>query len=335
MPEQSTKAVTGATGHVGEALVRALLNEPGEVRALIRKNPGSLPPRALRHQADLQDLESLKRAFDGCHEIYNLAAVISLTGDPDGSVWNTNVTGARHVAKAAAACGVKRLIHCSSIQAFENPGPGELLNESATRATRACLPVYDRSKAAGEEAVLEVAEQTGLEVVIVNPSSVIGPFDYRPSRVGKMLLDLYGRKIPALPPGGVDWVDVRDVATGAILAARLGTPGENYLLGGSWHSIRDLGKIATEFVGRLNPLPCPTWLVRVAIPFAALWAYLRGKQPMLNNEALNVLSKSPRLDISRARRVLGYNPRPLQETIHASYAFFAEQGLAALRDQKG
>lgn len=335
MSESYSKAITGSTGHIGEALVRRLLEEPGEVRALIRKNPGSLPPKAVKIPGDLRDPESLRKAFKGCQEVYNLAAIISLTGDPDGQLWKTNVEGARNVAQSAADAGVQRLIHCSSIQAFVSPGAEGHLNENAKRSTDASCPVYDRSKAAAEEAVREVAAKSDLEVVIVNPSSVIGPFDFRPSRAGKLLLDLYHRKIPLLPPGGVDWVDVRDVAEGARLAARRGQPGQNYLLGGNWHRILDLAKIATQSVNRFSPLPCPYWLVRGAIPFVAGWSKLRGTTPVLNHEALNVLGQSPRIDTTRARTELGYTPRPLSETIEDSYRFFAEQGIINRTEQKG
>ena len=134
MGENITKAVTGATGHIGEALVRQLVNEPGEVRAVIRKNPGSLPQDAKKVSGDLRDPESLAQAFQGCTEVYNLAAIISLAGDPDGQVWKTNVEGARNVAQAAAQAGVKRLVHCSSIQAFVGPGRDGVLDETAPRA---------------------------------------------------------------------------------------------------------------------------------------------------------------------------------------------------------
>ena len=335
MSEQSTKAITGATGHIGEALVRQLLEEPGEVRAIIRKSPGSLPETAKKVPGDLRDPESLSRAFEGCEEVYNLAAIISLAGDPDGQVWQTNVNGARNVAQAAAQAGVKRLVHCSSIQAFVGPGAHGTLNEEAPRATADGHPVYDRSKAAAEEAVLEIADKAGLEVVIINPSSVIGPFDFRPSRAGKLLLDLYHRKIPMLPPGGVDWVDVRDVAAGAILAARRGQPGRNYLIGGHWRSILDLAATATDCVGRFNPIQCPTWLVRGFIPLVSGWSKLRGTTPTLNHEALDVLNRSPRISTQRAQDELGYQPRTFLETIEDSYRFFADQGWVALPEKKG
>ena len=335
MRENITKAVTGATGHIGEALVRQLLEESGEVRAIIRKSPGALPEQAKRVSGDLRDPKSLTEAFRGCEEVYNLAAIISLAGDPDGQVWKTNVEGARNVAQAAAQAGVKRLVHCSSIQAFVGPGRGGVLDESAPRAIAKKYPVYDRSKAAAEEAVLEIGADNDLEVVIINPTSVIGPFDFRPSRAGQLLLDLYHRKIPMLPAGGVDWVDVRDVAQGAILAARKGSPNMNYLIGGHWHSILELAKIATDRMSRFNPIPCPTWLVRGAVPFVSGWSKLRGTTPVLNHEALDVLGQSPKVDTTRAKEKLGYTARPLAQTIEDSYRFFADQGLVDLPEKKG
>ena len=268
MPNQHTAAVTGAAGHLGEALVRELLAQGQRVRALVRSNRGSLETTdAELVRVDLLDPSSLTRAFEGVDVVYNLAAVISLHGDPHGLVWKTNVEGAHHVAQAALQAGAKRLVHCSSIQAFV-PSPDEgPISEEHTRATAEHFPIYDRSKAEGELRVLEVASE-GLPTVICNPTSVLGPFDFKPSRSGQLLLALARNLVPALPPGAQNWVDVRDIAMGLRLAAERGAPGANYLLGGHQLSLHELAEHAAQVTGARKPRHCPMMVARLGTALA-------------------------------------------------------------------
>ena len=210
--------VTGAAGHLGSNLVRALLARGESVRAMVHENREPLADLEVEQvRGDVRDPESLRRAFAGTDVVYHLAGVISIDGDRGGLVREVNVDGAANAAEAALAAGVRRMVHVSSIHAFRMTPLDRPLDE--TRARVEDKPgehaAYDRSKAEGERRVRLVVEK-GLDCVIVHPSAVIGRLDFAPSRMGRVFLDLYHRSMPALIDGGFDFVDVRDVTQGTI-----------------------------------------------------------------------------------------------------------------------
>ncbi|MDP2340633.1 MAG: NAD-dependent epimerase/dehydratase family protein [Deltaproteobacteria bacterium] len=321
--------VTGASGHVGATLVRALLARGDQVRVVA--HPATNTSAALEGLdvdavvGDVCDPASLRAAFAGCELVFHLAGLISIDGDRDGLVRKVNVDGAGHVASAALASGVRRLVHMSSVHAFDHHPVDAPLDESRARPG-AAHPAYDRSKAAGEEAVRAVVAQ-GLDAVIVNPSGIIGPFDFAPSRMGQVLLYLAGGKLPALGGGGFDWVDVRDVASGAMAAADRGRTGQNYLLSGHYHSMQELARMASAITGvPPPPLFVPAVVEDAAAVVATAWSRLRGTRPHLTSEALHALRGSRNVVGARAAAELGHKPRPTHETLADAYAWFIERG---------
>lgn len=321
-------AVTGATGHVGANLVPALLAAGARVRALVR-DPARAPAGVEPVQGDVLDPDSLARAFDGAEVVFHLAARISIFGDPGGKVSATNIGGARNAARAARAAGARRMVHVSSVHAFV-ASPEVPLTEAAPRPT-AKHAAYDRSKAGGEAAVREEAGDA-LEVVIANPTGIMGPNDFGPSRSGKLLLQLYHRTIPALPPGGFDWVDVRDVADALVRMAHHGRHGENYLIGGKWWSAVDLAALASRVTGKPAPRwVVPMWLAYATAPIVANAQTLLGQEPIYTTEALDAVHHGSRdVRTDKARAALDYVARPLEDTLRDTYAFFRAQGM--LRD---
>jgi dihydroflavonol-4-reductase len=316
--------VTGATGHIGANLVRALIASGRRVRCVVREERAALADVDVECvEADVRDAASLRGAFRGAATVFHLAAVISIDGDRHGLVAATNVDGARNAAEAALACGVRRLVHCSSIHGFEQNGPAATVVESTPRAFSA-RHAYDRSKAAGERAVREVAAR-GLDAVIVHPTAVIGPFDFEPSRMGRVLLDLYRRRLPSLVPGGFDWVDVRDVVAGLLGAETHGRPHESYLLSGRYASLAELARLAADVTGVPAPRWCtPVWLARAAAPFSTTLGRVRGREPLFTGESLDALAMGTQVDCAKARRELGYSLRDLRTTLRDTYAWFAE-----------
>ena len=261
-----TTVVTGAGGFLGSVLVRELVARGRSVRAIIRSNAKALEELDIEIvAADIRDSSSIDRALAGAESVFHLASVISLSGDRSGSVTATNIDGARNVAEAALKNGVKRFIHCSSIHVFDLKDHGKTINENTIRVTTDS-PVYDRTKYAGEIAVRDLIKM-GLPAVVIHPTGVIGPGDHRPSRMGQVLIDLSSKKLPALIPGGFNWVDVRDVCVGALGAEKFGRIGESYILSGQWHSTRQLATFGEEITGVPPPtFDLPMWLAQVTCP---------------------------------------------------------------------
>ncbi len=326
-----TVVVTGATGHIGTNLVRTLVERGEQVRVLVRDRTAplaGLPVEQVR--GDLSDRASLERALAGAQIVYHLAAKISIVGDRDGKVRATNVDGTRNVALAAVAAGVRRMVHCSSVHAFNLYTPDRRKGHVDEKWPRVPdLPphfAYDRSKAAGERALREVMAE-GLDAVIVHPSGVVGPHDHGPSRMGQVLLDLYHRKLPSLIAGGFDFVDVRDVVAGLLAAAERGQSGENYLLTGHFITVPELADIAAQITGIRPPrLTSPIWLAKLGVPAMAVLGRLTKKEPLYTFESLAVLATECRFDPSKAIRDLGYRARPTFETVRDTYAWFETAG---------
>lgn len=320
-------AVTGATGHVGANLVRALLDDGRRVRAINRTQGPALDGLDIEFVAvDVLDALALRRAFAGVDVVYHLAALISVAGDPDGSVRATNVDGVRNVANAALDAGVRRLVHCSSIHAFDLDRAG-IVTEDSPRSRAARLPPYDRSKAEGEDELRRAVDR-GLDAVITNLTAVLGPYDFGPSRMGAVLLALARRRLPALVEGGFDWVDARDVCTGMIAAESKGRTGENYLLAGHRVPIVELAALAEAATGVRAPrLVAPMWLAQATAPAGLWWARLRGSDPLFTPESLHALRKDPVVSTAKAAEELGYEARPLGDTVADTYAWFRTRGL--------
>jgi dihydroflavonol-4-reductase len=324
-------AVTGATGHVGANLVRTLVDGGHQVRALVHAgNRRGLDGVGCEFvDGELGDAASLARAFTGCERVFHLAARISIVPGDEAAVHAVNVDGTRNVVGACKQVGVARLIHFSSIHAL-SPSPHDVaIDETRALTSSPRMPPYDRSKAAAERIVLDAVD-AGLDAIIVNPTAILGPFDYGPSAMGRVLLDLYHRKLPALVDGGFDWVDVRDVVAGALAAADRAPKGARYLLSGARKTVPELAALVQEITGVRAPrLVSPMWLARVGAPFATVAARVAGKQPLYTRHSLHALRNHQLVSHDKATRELGYTTRPLVETLTAAFDWFRDAGALA------
>lgn len=330
-----TVVVTGSTGHIGANLVRALVDRGESVRALVHGNARALDglPVEIVH-GDVEDPESLRRAFEGAQRLYHLAAVISIDGDRDGRVHRVNVVGAGNVARIARQSGIERMVHWSSVHAFDHL-TSRHIDETQPRVRGREAFAYDRSKAAGEDAVRREI-QAGLEVVVVHPSGVIGPHDYRGSRMGRVLLQLARGTFPALTPGAYDFVDVRDVVDGGIAAMERGRVGESYLLTGHAVALRELaGRVAALTGGRAPRLTVPMSVALAFAPIGTRAARLLGTEPLFTRESLAVVNSGVRFDHGKASAELGYRPRPLDDTLADTLRWFVQTGQLAPRRATG
>ena len=323
-----TVLVTGANGHLGGALVRELLSRGQSVRALVHHGNDALEGLDIeRVPGSMTDEASLRAAVAGCDVVYHLAAVISITGRDEPVLTTVNVEGAGRMAQVCLESNVRRLVHFSSIHALSQYPEDRAITEDNEPAKGAGFLPYDRSKAAGEAQVHARIKQ-GLDAVIVNPVGCIGPHDYRPSRMGQVLLDLYHRRLPALVDGGYTWVDTRDVALGAIAAAEKGRTGERYILASHYGSVSDIGKWAEAATGKKSPgSVTPIWMAKIGVPFSMTWAAITRTEPKFTFASLHALASNKAISNQKAKEELGFDPRPVPETIADTYAWFRERGV--------
>ncbi|MBN2553572.1 MAG: NAD-dependent epimerase/dehydratase family protein [Spirochaetales bacterium] len=323
-------AITGAAGHLGAALSRTLLAAGQNVRLLVHEDSRALAGlEAECVRADLLDPDSLNRAFRGVRTVYHLAACISLVRRRARSMRRVNLDGTGNVIRACRECSVERLVHVSSIEAVSDLNPRQATDESNPLAGPGETTMYGRTKAEAERLVLEAAGG-GLDAVILTPTAMVGPYDFKPSHLGRALLDLYHDRLPALVPGGFNWVDVRDVAEAALAAAGRGGSGERYILCGTWKSLSEMASLVARITGRNRARPLlPMW---VATPVAALVGSLPGlgrRYPAFTADALLAISKHRWISCEKAAAQLGYDPRPLEQTLRDTFRWFGEQGFLA------
>jgi dihydroflavonol-4-reductase len=330
-----TVVVTGASGHIGANLVRALIDKGRPTRCLVHVNCRALDGLDIEMvPGDISDADSLCRAFEGADVVYHLAACISLSMSDWSVLERVNVLGTRNVVEACRRTGVRRLVHFSSIHALVQEPMSVPVDESRPLVTSRRYPPYDRSKAAAELEVRRGIEK-GLDAVIINPTAIIGPHDYQPSYFGEALLSLASRRLPALVTGGFDWVDVRDVVAGAMRAEETAPAGAGYLLSGHWVSMRDIAGMVTEITGvPTAKLVLPLWLARIGAPFIQAVSRLNGKRPLYTGVSLRALRSNRRISCEKAARDLGYEPRPFRETLADTLRWFEENGYLTPADVK-
>ena len=321
-------AVTGAAGFIGTNLVNLLVENGHDVVAIDRAVPSAPETRdaVTWVSGDVLDLTSMTKALEGVEVVYHLVAVITLKHE-DQLCWRINTEGARTVAQAALSVGVRRMVHCSSIDSYSNSVA--TLDETSPRSTGADLPVYQRSKWGGEVAVREVIE-SGLDAVIGNPTGVYGPVDLAApaplSRINQLLFDSARGRLPAMVASQYDLVDARDVALGLYLAGEKGRTGENYLLGGHMGSLLHVCRLAAQHVGKRGPLfALPMGLLNAAIPVIEPIGKLL-KNDALSRAAFNKLTVSPTANITKARTELGYDPRSTETTVNEFVDFLVSSG---------
>lgn len=324
-----TALVTGATGHLGNVLVRELLREGFAVKVLVLPNdPLQIALRGLPVMicyGNVLDKKSLFDALEGVQVVFHLAAKILLAPDKDRSVWQINVEGTRNVANLCLAQNIERFIHCSSHHALQHK-PYHLPFDEQRPLALHDRADYHRAKAQAEALILDLVGK-GLNAVIVSPGTLIGPYDYQPSIFAKALIDFYSGKIPVLMEGLSDYADVRDVAQGIIAAYRNGSKGERYLLTGWMLSMRDLPALIEQVTGKKMPTRVlPLWVMYMLLPFIKVGAWWKGIPPLFTREMLEASQSNPDVRHEKAAQAFGFQPRSLQESFQDAFAWYKAQG---------
>jgi dihydroflavonol-4-reductase len=325
-PGEAPTLVTGATGFVGAAVARTLLARGHRLRLLVRpggdrRNIAGLPAELA--EGDLTDPASLARAVEGCRYLVHVAADYRLWVPDPAAMLRANVDGTRALLLAAQSRGVERMVYCSSVAALGLTGDGSPADETTQVHPEKIIGVYKTSKYLAEQAVLDLVRTEHMPVVIVNPSTPVGPRDIKPTPTGKMILDAATGRMPAYVETGLNIVHVDDVAEGHALALERGEIGERYILGGEDFSLGDLFALVARIAGRRSP--------RVKLPLAPLYpvalaceALARGfgVAPVVTRETLAMARKKMFFSSAKARAKLGYAPRPAVQAIEEAVAWF-------------
>jgi dihydroflavonol-4-reductase len=319
--------VTGATGHIGNVLVRKLLGAGRRVRALVWRGEDTLPLQGLDVElvdGDLLEPESLKVAFDGVTEVFHLAGLISILPGSDRLLQRVNVEGTRNVISAAQRADVDRFVYTSSIHALEDRPVGVVIDESVPFSLGGSSDGYGRTKAEASLAV-QKAVRAGLPAVIACPTGVVGPYDFRHSEIGSVLMDAALGKPMAFVEGAYDFADVRDVADGLMLAAERGRVGESYILSGGRISVRYMLATVREVTGRaFTCIKIPFKVARFAARFMPFYYRWTRARPRFTRLSLEVLRSNSNISHLKATRELGYQPRSFYNSIADTVGWLLE-----------
>ncbi len=312
--------VTGASGFVGSAVARKLIEQGHEVRVTLRpssdrRNIQDLPVEQVN--ADLTDAESLKKAIEGCDSLFHVAADYRLWSLNPDELYQTNVEGTRKLMQAALDSGVERIVYTSSVAVLGLHPDGKPSTEDTPSSLETMIGHYKRSKFLAEEVVKSLIREKDLPAVIVNPSTPVGPRDRRPTPTGRMVADATLGKMPAYVNTGLNIVHVDDVAEGHLLAYQHGKIGERYILGGTDMSLKDILTTIAELTDQKAPKICipHNLILPIAYLSEAFARLTRGKEPQVTVDGIRMAKKWMYFSCEKANRELGYRPRPPEEAL--------------------
>lgn len=321
--------VTGATGFIGASIVRELLRDGREVRALVRKGSDTSNLAGLDvefWQGDLRDHDGLKQGLTGCDVLYHAAADYRLwTRDP-ADMYRVNVDGTGAILEAALANGLRRVVYTSSVGTLGNPGDGTPGSEDTPVSLSDMVGHYKKSKFLAERKA-ETFVARGLPLVIVNPSTPVGPLDIKPTPTGKIIVDFLNRKMPAYLDTGLNIIAVEDCARGHVLAEQKGVVGRKYILGNTNLTLREIFATLEEITG----LPAP----RVRLPYTPilLAAYVNeglsritGREPLIPLAGVQMAAKFMYFETTRAVGELGLPQTPIADALRRAVEWFRRNG---------
>ena len=322
--------VTGGSGFVGSAVVRALLDAGHEVRALVRptsdrSNIDGLDVECV--EGDLTRPETLEGPVAGCDALFHVAADYRLWVPRPREIYASNVDGTRELLRRAAAAGVARIVYTSSVATLGLHRNGTPSDEETQVGLADMIGHYKRSKFLAEEEVRRLALEEGVPVVIVNPAAPIGPRDIKPTPTGRTVLDAAAGRMPAYVDTGLNVVHVDDVAAGHLLAHERGKIGERYILGSENMTLKEILVTIAEITGGRAPRVRLPHDVLIPVALAAQgWARISGREPRVTLDGVRLAKKRMFFSIDKARRDLGYAPRAAREALVDAVTWFRERG---------
>src|ERR1700686_792110 len=326
--------VTGATGFLGSHVARQLAARGEHVRVLVRPTSDTGAIEGLdaeRFIGDLRDVASLDRALAGVTRVFHVAADYRLWARNPQEIHESNVTGTRNLLEAARRAGVEKFVYTSTVATLAVPRKEGLPDESTQSSVEEMIGHYKRSKFEAEKCAMRAAE-AGLPVVIVNPTTPVGPGDWKPTPTGKIIVDFLNGRMPGYVDTGLNFVPVEDCARGHLLAAERGRVGERYILGGRNLTLKQMLDILSLTSGR----PAPRWRIPYALAYAAGCAdagvsRLLGREPQIPLEGVRMARHKMFVDASKAERELGFAPGPIEAALGRAVAWYESNGYVAAR----
>jgi dihydroflavonol-4-reductase len=326
--------VTGATGFLGSHVARQLSERGESVRVLARASSDTRAIEGLRSErftGDLRDAASLDRALEGVTHVYHVAADYRLWARDPREIYESNVDGTQNLLEAARRAGVERFVYTSTVATIAVPRHGDLPNEQTQSSVGEMIGHYKRSKFQAEQCALRAAE-SGLPVVIVNPTTPVGPGDWKPTPTGKIILDFLRGRMPGYVDTGLNFVPVEDCARGHLLAAERGRVGERYILGGSNLTLKQLLDMLAGISGR----PAPRWKFPHALAYVAgcvdtAVSRALGREPRIPLDGVRMARHKMFVDSSKAEREIGFNSGPLEAALERAVAWYQSSGYIAAR----
>lgn len=322
--------VTGGTGFVGANLIRLLLERGYQVRALARGQSSLANLQDLDIEVVTGDLNSdnLTEQLRGCQVLFHVAAHYSLWQRDRDALYQSNVLGTRHILAAARRAKVERVVYTSSVAAIGVPGNGKVATEAYQSPPEKLIGDYKKSKYFAEQEAVQAAK-TGQDVVIVNPSTPIGPWDVKPTPTGDMILRFLRRQMPTYLDTGLNLIHVRDVVEGHLLALAKGQTGERYILGNQNLSMQEI----LQRLAQLTQIPAPTRPIPYAIPLGVAWIDEKilarlGKAPSVPLDGVRMAKQKMYYDASKAVQELGLPQTPVQEALREAVEWFRGNGYA-------
>jgi len=319
--------VTGGTGHLGNVLVRELEETGKSVRVLALPNEETIALEGTRAEiltGNILDPSSLDRAMDGVDTVFHMAGLVSIEPGREDMLYKVNVDGTKNVLSAAMKAGVGKLIYTSSIHALARPPLGVQIDETQPFDILNEAGPYDRTKAL---ASVEVANssKSNFKTIIVCPTGVIGPYDYRRSEMGEQIIEWMNKKVSFLVKGMFDWVDVRDVAKGHVLASQYGKPGQTYILGGHQVSLTGIRSLVAKLGNNHSmaitiPYPIAIWSTYLT----DLYYKANRKRPRFTRYSLETVNSNSQINSSRAQQELGYHPRSFLTTLQDTVTWWLD-----------
>jgi dihydroflavonol-4-reductase len=326
--------VTGATGFLGNHVARALSERGENVRVLLRpsSNVRALEGLMVERQAgDLRDAASLDRALAGVKRVFHVAADYRLWAREPREIYESNVTGTQNLLEAARRAGVEKFVYTSTVATIAVPREGALPDEATRASLDEMIGHYKRSKFKAEQMTMRAAE-AGLPVVIVNPTTPVGPGDWKPTPTGKIIVDFLNGRMPGYVDTGLNFVPVEDCAHGHLLAAERGRIGERYILGGRNLSLKQMLDILAAISGRR----APRWKFHHILAYAAGYvdtavARLVGREPQIPLEGVRMARHKMFVDASKAGRELGFLPGPIEGALERAARWYEANGYVSPR----